>query len=119
MVFHPTALASIKLVSWFFRPNQSLHHNTELNTDILSLAPTEAVDTTDHVALTSWSSCIASFSLKKIRALPTQNASQLLEQATLVSFIDYCNGLLTGAPLSGVKLLQMVQNVVVHLIFNH
>lgn len=79
MVFHPTALASIKLVSWFSRPNQSIHHNTEINTDTLSLAPTEAVDFTDHVALTSWLSYIASFSLKKIRAFPTQNASQLLE----------------------------------------
>ncbi|KAJ8387637.1 hypothetical protein AAFF_G00151870 [Aldrovandia affinis] len=58
------------------------------------------------------------FSLHNIRPFLTQEATQLLVQALVISRLDYCNSLLAGLPACAIKPLQLVQNAAARLVFN-
>ncbi len=71
----------------------------------------------DHIARTARSCGFALFNIKKIRPFLSENASQLLVQALVLSRLDYCNAL-AGLPASSIKPLQLIQNAATRLIFN-
>ncbi len=72
----------------------------------------------DHIAKTARSCRFALFNIKKIRPFLSENASQLLVQALVLSRLDYCNALLAGLPASSVKPLQLIQNTAARFICN-
>ncbi len=72
----------------------------------------------DHIAKTARSCRFALFNIKKIKPFLSENASQLLVQALVLSRLDYCNALLAGLPASSVKPLQLIQNTAARYIFN-
>ena len=49
--------------------------------------------------------------IRRIRPLLTQEATQLLVQALVISRLDYCSSLLAGP-------LQLIQNAAARLVFN-
>ncbi len=57
-------------------------------------------------------------SRRKIRPFLTEHASQLLIQALVISWLDYCNALLPGLPSNTIKPLQMIKNAAARLVFN-
>ncbi|XP_051806519.1 uncharacterized protein LOC127534691 [Acanthochromis polyacanthus] len=71
-----------------------------------------------HMASVSRSCRYALYNIRKIRSFLTQQATQLLVQALVMSRIDYCNSLLAGLPACTVKPLQMIQNAAARLVFN-
>ena len=71
----------------------------------------------DHVTCVARSCRFALLNIRKIRPYLTQQATQLLVQAMVISHLDYCNALLTGLPACAVKPLQMVQNAAARLVF--
>ncbi|KAI2648152.1 Solute carrier family 13 member 1 [Labeo rohita] len=56
--------------------------------------------------------------IRKIRPFLTEQATQLLVQALVISRLDYCNALLAGLPSCTIKPLQMIQNAAARLVFN-
>jgi len=48
--------------------------------------------------------------IRTIRPFLTEQATQLLVQALVISRLDYCNALLAGLPSCATKPLQMIQN---------
>ncbi len=56
--------------------------------------------------------------IRKIRPFLTEHAAQLLDQALVISRLDYCNALLAGLPSNTIKPLQMIQNAAARLVFN-
>ncbi len=69
-------------------------------------------------AKTARSCRFALHNIRKIRAFLTQHAAQLLVQALVISWLDYCNALLAGLPSSTIKPLQMIQNAAARLVFS-
>ncbi|KAI2644118.1 30S ribosomal protein S3 [Labeo rohita] len=56
--------------------------------------------------------------IRKIRPFLTEQATQLLVQALVISRLDYCNALLASLPSCTIKPLQMIQNAAARLVFN-
>ncbi len=54
----------------------------------------------------------------QIRLFLTEHAAQLLVQALIISWLDYCNALLAGLPSNTIKPLQIIQNAAARLVFN-
>lgn len=71
-----------------------------------------------HVASIARSCRYALYNIRRIRPYLTQQATQLLVQALVISRIDYCNSLLAGLPACTFKPLQMIQNAAARLVFN-
>ncbi len=69
-------------------------------------------------AKTARSCRFALHSIRKIRAFLTQHAAQLLVQALVISWLDYCNALLAWLPSCTIKPLQMIQNAAAWLVFS-
>ena len=65
--------------------------------------------------------CTAAFrqlySLRKIRKYLSHQATESLIHAFIFSHIDYCNGLLNGAPKYQIKKLQRIQNMAARLVY--
>ena len=65
--------------------------------------------------------CTAAFrqlySLRKIRKYLSHKATESLILAFIFSHIDYCNGLLNGAPKYQIKKLQRIQNMAARLVY--
>ncbi len=72
----------------------------------------------EHIAKTARSCRFALHNIRKIRPFLTEQAAQLLVQALVISWLDYCNALLAGLPSSTIKPLQMIQNAAARLVFN-
>ncbi|KAI2644658.1 putative RNA-directed DNA polymerase from transposon BS [Labeo rohita] len=72
----------------------------------------------DHIAKTARSCRFALHNIRKIRPFLTEQATQLLVQALVISRLDYCNALLAGLPSCTIKRLQMIQNAAARLVFN-
>ncbi|KAI2645125.1 putative RNA-directed DNA polymerase from transposon BS [Labeo rohita] len=72
----------------------------------------------DHIAKTARSCRFALHNIRKIRPFLTEQATQLLVQALVISRLDYCNALLAGLPSCTIKPLQMIQNAAARLVFN-
>ncbi len=54
----------------------------------------------EHIAKTARSCRFALHNIRKIRPFLTEHAAQLLDQALVISMLDYCNALLSGIPAS-------------------
>jgi len=72
----------------------------------------------DRIAKTARSCRSALHNIRKIRPFLTEQATQLLVQALVISRLDYCNALLAGLPSRTIKPLQMIQNAAARLVFN-
>ena len=112
-----------------FPAKTTIHHSICIQTESLSLAPSKVARNLgvmiddqltfkDQGASVVRSCRLALLNVRKIRPYLTQHATQLLVQSMVISRLDYCSALLTGLPTCAVKPLQMVQNAVVHLVFN-
>jgi len=56
--------------------------------------------------------------IRKIRPFLTEQVTQLLVQALVISRLDYCNALLAGLPSCATKPQQMIQNAAARLVCN-
>lgn len=107
----------------------TIHHDINIKTDSLWLAPTRVVRNlgvmiddqltfSNHVASVARSCRYALYNIRKIRPYLTQHTTQLLTQAVVISKLDYCNALLTGLPARTVQPLRMIQNAAARLVYN-
>ncbi|KAJ8405554.1 hypothetical protein AAFF_G00315340 [Aldrovandia affinis] len=71
-----------------------------------------------HIAVITQTCRFSLHNIRRIRLFLTQEATQLLVQALVISRLDYCNSLLAGLPACAVKALQLVQNAAARLVFN-
>ncbi|KAJ8384764.1 hypothetical protein AAFF_G00198500 [Aldrovandia affinis] len=71
-----------------------------------------------HIAAITRTCRFSLHNIRKIRPFLTQEATQLLVQALVISRLDYCNSLLAGLPACAIKPLQLVQNAAARLVFN-
>ena len=72
----------------------------------------------EHVASIAKSCRFTLYNIRKIRPYLTQDSTQLLVQAMVLSKLDYCNSLLAGLPAYLLKSLQLIQNAAARLVFN-
>uniref|UniRef100_A0AAY4AM17 Reverse transcriptase domain-containing protein n=2 Tax=Denticeps clupeoides TaxID=299321 RepID=A0AAY4AM17_9TELE len=112
-----------------FPGNNSPQQNLSIQIGSLLLTPTASAKSlgvwidnklslNHHVAAISRSCRFTLYNIRKIRPFLSQQATQLLVQAMVISKLDYCNSLLAGASAVTIKPLQMVQNMAARLIFN-
>ena len=73
---------------------------------------------TDHIATMTRSCRFALYNIRKIRPFLSEQATQLLVQALVLSRLDYCNALLAGLPACTIKPLQLIQNAAARVVFN-
>ncbi|KAJ8385148.1 hypothetical protein AAFF_G00191990 [Aldrovandia affinis] len=71
-----------------------------------------------HIAAITRTCRFSLHNIRRIRPFLTQEATQLLVQALVISRLDYCNSLLAGLPACAIKPLQLVQNAAARLVFN-
>ncbi|KAJ8414324.1 hypothetical protein AAFF_G00051940 [Aldrovandia affinis] len=106
----PTIDASITVEGSIVSPSQSARS--------LGVTLDNQLCFSSHISAITWT---CRFSLHNIRRIPpflTQEATQLLVQALVISRLDYCNSLLAGLPACAIKPLQLVQNAAARLVFN-
>ncbi|XP_053478557.1 uncharacterized protein LOC128606451 [Ictalurus furcatus] len=107
----------------------AINHNLTVQLGSTTLKPTrtarnlgvildDSLTFTDHISTTARSCRFILYNIKKIRPYLTEQATQILVQALVISKLDYCNSLLSGLPASSIKPLQMIQNAAAHLVFN-
>ena len=129
MKAHHLQLNPTKTELLVFPAKPTIHHSICIQTESLSLAPSKVARNLgvmiddqltfkDHVTSVARSCRFALLNIRKIRPYLTQQATQLLVQAMVISRLDYCNALLTGLPACAVKPLQMVQNAAARLVFD-
>ncbi|KAJ8418506.1 hypothetical protein AAFF_G00000050 [Aldrovandia affinis] len=63
-----------------------------------------------HIAAITRTCRFSLHNIRRIRPFLTQEATQLLVQALVISRLDYCNSLLADLPACAIKPLQLVQN---------
>ena len=56
--------------------------------------------------------------IKNIRHLLTQDATETLALGTIMSHLDYCNGILAGLPDRDISRMQHVQNITAKIVQN-
>ncbi|KAJ8407757.1 hypothetical protein AAFF_G00268010 [Aldrovandia affinis] len=71
-----------------------------------------------HIAAITRTCRFSLHNIRRIRPFLTQEATQLLVQALVISRLDYCNSLLAGLLACAIKPLQLVQNAAARLVFN-
>ncbi|KAJ8410432.1 hypothetical protein AAFF_G00193360 [Aldrovandia affinis] len=71
-----------------------------------------------HIAAITRTCRFSLHNIRRIRPFLTQEDTQLLVQALVISRLDYCNSLLAGLPACAIKPLQLVQNAAARLVFN-
>ncbi len=108
-----------------FPAKPSFHHNftIQLRTSTitarnLGVMIYDQLNFSDHIAKTTQSCRFSLFIIKKIRRFLPEDATQLLVQALVLSWLDYYNALLAGLPDSYIKPLQLIQNEAARLIFS-
>ncbi|XP_038591448.1 uncharacterized protein LOC119915779, partial [Micropterus salmoides] len=109
--------------------NPSLEHHLTIQLDSSSITPSRSVRNlgvtfddqltfTDHITKTARSCRFEMHNIRKIRPFLTEQATQLLVQALVISRLDYCNALLAVLPSCAAKHLQMIWNAAARLVFN-
>ncbi len=73
---------------------------------------------TDHIATTARSCRFVLYNIRKIRLFLSEQATQLLLQAHVLSRLDYCNAFLAGLSACTFKPLQLIQNAAARVVFN-
>ncbi|XP_053537339.1 uncharacterized protein LOC128632973 [Ictalurus punctatus] len=106
----------------------SINHNLTVQLGSTTLKPTrtarnlgviiDSLTFTNYISTTARSCRFILYNIKKIRPYLTEQATQLLVQALVISKLDYCNSLLSGLLASCIKPLQMIQNAAARLVFN-
>ncbi len=107
----------------------SFHHNFTFQLGSSTTTPSKTarnlgvvidkkLNFTDHITKTCRSCRFALYNIKKIRPFLSEHATQLLVQALVLSWLDYCNAFLAGLPASSIKPLQLIKNAAARLIFN-
>ncbi len=87
--------------------NPALHHNFSIQLGSSTITPSRAarnlgvviddqLSFTDHIATTARSCRFVLYNIRKIRPFLSEQATQLLVQALVLSKLDYCNALLAG-----------------------
>ncbi|XP_053530016.1 uncharacterized protein LOC108277140 isoform X2 [Ictalurus punctatus] len=105
----------------------SINHNLTVQLNFLTLMPTrtarnlgvildDSLTFTEHISTTARSCRFILYNIKKIQPYLTEQATQILVQALVISKLDYCNSLLSGLPSSSIKPLQMIQNAAARLV---
>jgi len=109
--------------------NPSFHHNYTIQLGSPTITSSRTVRNlgvvmdhqlsfTDHIATTTRSCRFALYNIRKIRPFLSEQATQLLVQALVLSRLDYCNALLVGLPACTIKPLQLIQNAAARVVFN-
>ncbi len=112
-------LAKIELI--VFPATPTLQHDFTIQLGSSTITPSASVRNLgvifddrltfkEHIAKTAQSCRFALHNIRKIRPFLTENAAQLLVQASVISRLYYCNALLAGLPSNTIKPLQMIQN---------
>ncbi|KAI2647003.1 hypothetical protein H4Q32_027470 [Labeo rohita] len=126
---HHLQLNLAKTELLIFPATPTLQHDFTINLDTLTITPSSSARNLgvifddqltfkDHIAKTARSCKFALHNIRKIRPFLTEQATQLLVQALVISRLDYCNALLAGLPSCTIKPLQMIQNAAARLVFN-
>uniref|UniRef100_A0A8C1YQM8 Reverse transcriptase domain-containing protein n=1 Tax=Cyprinus carpio TaxID=7962 RepID=A0A8C1YQM8_CYPCA len=109
--------------------NPSFHHNYSIQLGSSTITPSRTARNlrvvidhqlrfTYHIATTTRSCRFALYNIRKIRPFLSEQATQLLVQALVLSRLDYCNALLAGLPACSIKPLQLIQNAAARVVFN-
>uniref|UniRef100_A0A8C1RDE1 Reverse transcriptase domain-containing protein n=1 Tax=Cyprinus carpio TaxID=7962 RepID=A0A8C1RDE1_CYPCA len=109
--------------------NPSFHHNFSVQLGSSTITPSrtarnlgvvmdDQLSFTDHIATTTRSCRFALYNIRKIRPFLSEQATQLLVQALVLSRLDYCNALLADLPACTIKPLQLIQNAAARVVFN-
>uniref|UniRef100_A0A8C2BQ02 Reverse transcriptase domain-containing protein n=1 Tax=Cyprinus carpio TaxID=7962 RepID=A0A8C2BQ02_CYPCA len=109
--------------------NPSFHHNFSIQLGSSTITPSRTarnlgvvmdyqLSFTVNIATTTRSCRFALYNIRKIRPFLSEQATQLLVQALVLSRLDYCNALLAGLPACTIKPLQLIQNAAVRVVFN-
>ncbi len=117
MMDHHLQLNLAKTELLVFSANPSLHHNFSIQLGSSTITPSrtarnlgvvidDQLSFTDHIATTARSCRFALYNIRKIRPFLSEQATQLLVQALVLSRLDYCNALLAGLPACTIKPLQ-------------
>ncbi len=129
MMDHHLQLNLAKTALLVFSANPSLHHNFSIQLGSSTITPSrtarnlgdvidDQLSFTDHIATTARSCRFALYNIRKIRPFLSEQATQLLVQALVLSRLDYCNALLAGLPACTIKPLQLIQNAAARVVFN-
>ncbi len=105
--------------------NPSLHHNFSIQLGSSTITPSrtarnlgvvidDQLSFTDHIATTAWSCRFALYNIRKIRPFLSEQATQLLVQALVLSRLERLQGL----PACTIKPLQLIQNAAARVVFN-
>ncbi|KAJ8371605.1 hypothetical protein AAFF_G00306910, partial [Aldrovandia affinis] len=106
----PTIDASITVEGSIVSPSQSARS--------LGVTLDNQLCFSSHIAVVTWTCRFSLHNIRRIRPFLTQEATQLLVQALVISRLDYCNSLLAGFLACAIKPLQLVQNAAARLVFN-
>ncbi|KAL0174283.1 hypothetical protein M9458_030251, partial [Cirrhinus mrigala] len=126
---HHLQLNLAKTELLIFPATPTLQHDFTINLGTLTITPSSSARNLcvifddqltfkDHIAKTARFCRFALHNIRKIRPFLTEQATQLLVQALVISRLDYCNALLAGLPSCTFKPLQMIQNAAARLVFN-
>ncbi|KAL0170982.1 hypothetical protein M9458_035578 [Cirrhinus mrigala] len=126
---HHLQLNLAKTELLIFPATPTLQHDFTINLGTLTITPSSSARNLgvifddqltfkDHIAKTARSCRFALHNIRKIRPFLTEQATQLLVQALVISRLDYCNAFLAGLPSCTIKPLQMIQNAAARLVFN-
>ncbi len=103
--------------------NPEPHHNFSIQLDSSTITPSrtardDQLSFTDHIATTAWSCRFAFYNIRKIRPFLSEQATQLLAKALVLSKLDYCNALLEDLLACTIKTLQLIENLAARVVFN-
>ncbi len=109
--------------------NPSLHHNLSIQLSSSTITPSrtarnlgvvidDQLSFTDHIATTAGPADLPYTTLGRLGPFLSEQATQLLVQALVLSRLDYCNALLAGLPTCTIKPLQLIQNAAARVVFN-
>ncbi|KAL0195032.1 hypothetical protein M9458_008604, partial [Cirrhinus mrigala] len=126
---HHLQLNLAKTELLIFPATPTLQHDFTISLGTLTITPSSSARNLgvilddqltfkDHIAKTARSCRFALHNIRKIMSFLTEQATQLLVQALVISRLDYCNALLAGLPSCTIKPLQMIQNAAARLVFN-
>ncbi|KAI2642978.1 hypothetical protein H4Q32_030860 [Labeo rohita] len=118
---HHLQLNLAKTELLIFPATPTLQHDFTINLGTLTITPSSSAKNLgvifndqltfkDHIAKTAQSCRFALHNIRKIRPFLTEQATQLLVQALVISRLDYCNAFLASLPSCTIKPLQMIQN---------
>ena len=86
---------------------------------ILGVTLDDQLSFSNHIAATARSCRFQLYNIRRIRRFLTNETTQLLIQATVISRLDYCNSLLVGSLKRAIEPLELIQKAAARLVFKH